>query len=584
MRPAFLVIRKEVEHMKEFIKGADISSLPQMLREGKTYRDFSGNLQEPLKLLKQNGVNSIRLRLWNNPQNVPESGGHCGLTEVTALARQVKQAGFSFLLDFHYSDWWADPAQQNKPRDWADLPPEELENAVYDFTCHALKTLKAAGACPDMVQVGNEIRSGMLFPDGAVSNWPELARLLNSGIRAVREICGPQTKVMLHLDQGGRYYYFEEWFDAALQHGVTDFDCIGLSYYPFWHGSFADFRGTLDFLAKKYQKPMIVAETAHAWRIGTNGMFSAAQEEAAGFPATPQGQRQVLELIMNLTAAAPNGLGRGIYYWEPMMMPNAHGGWGEDMGLFQPSGMPTAGLKAFVYEPHDRGEEIVKLYPAALGCVKVGTQPLLPQTVKALDWSGHLRAVPVRWKISKSTFAAEGTVHLTGQTEGTTLPAELTAVCCSKMPAEQNLLTNGDFADKMNGWSLDTFYTDVSVKLQAEFTRSFPQPPETAAAFASKNNFHWKMERQQELTESGDFRLSADLSGDNTTGVKVFLTIRPDGGKSLQYPIFLTGSGWHTYAADTVHLEPGAYFFGIEIQSPPIHGKVKAFCLMRTDT
>lgn len=340
---------------REFMRGMDISSLPEMLEHGKKYFDFDGREKDPLVLIKENGANYIRLRVWNEPENVKESGGYCDPAKTVAFARRIKEMGFSLFLDFHYSDWWADPGKQNKPRSWEDLPLPELAQALYDFTKTVLQALDDAGAYPDMVQIGNEIRNGMLFPDGAAQNWPGLALLLNHGIRAVRDTrAGRNTPVVLHLDQGGRYCYFRDWFDEALAHGVTDFDVIGLSYYPFWHGTFYELASTMDNLAGRYKRPLVIAETAHAWRIAEDGIFGREQERIAGFPATPAAQRKVLELVMEITANVRDGMGLGVFYWEPLMLPvERSGGWAASMGLTDTEGRALEGLKAFSFKPEN---------------------------------------------------------------------------------------------------------------------------------------------------------------------------------------------------------------------------------------
>ena len=152
--------------MLDFYKGMDISSLPQSLSEGMQVKDRDGSDISPFELLKKYGVNAVRLRLWNQPECVPDAKGYCNLEYTLQMAKKIKENGMSFLLDFHYSDFWADPANQRKPKAWENLSFSELEEAVYTFTGDTLMRLKEEGLLPDMVQIGNEIRSGLLFPEG----------------------------------------------------------------------------------------------------------------------------------------------------------------------------------------------------------------------------------------------------------------------------------------------------------------------------------------------------------------------------------------------------------------------------------
>lgn len=173
-----------------FIKDMDISSHLEMMDKGHRYYDFDGNEVNIIDFAKEQGFNYGRLRIWNEPGRVKESGGYCDLEHTRKMAAEIKNRGLGLLLDFHYSDWWADPGNQTKPAAWQELGGDALAQAVYDYTREVLTALYQDGVYPDMVQVGNEIRCGMLWPDGRTDNWEELAKLINAGIRAVRDTQG----------------------------------------------------------------------------------------------------------------------------------------------------------------------------------------------------------------------------------------------------------------------------------------------------------------------------------------------------------------------------------------------------------
>lgn len=185
------------EIMLDFYKGMDISSLPQNLAEGMTVRDRDGSVTEPFALIRKYGVNSVRLRIWNEPERVPQAKGYCSLEHTLRMARKIKENHMSFLLDFHYSDFWADPANQRKPKAWEDLSFSGLEEAVYSFTRDTLLRFQEEGLLPDMVQIGNEIRSGLLFPEGEVPDYAGMVKLVNAGIRGAREVAGPDRMLSL---------------------------------------------------------------------------------------------------------------------------------------------------------------------------------------------------------------------------------------------------------------------------------------------------------------------------------------------------------------------------------------------------
>ena len=248
--------------MESFIKGMDVSSLKELEELGaKYYKD--GQEKELLEILKEYGVNSIRLRLWNDPYSesgVPYGAGTNDLRTTTELAKRVLAKGMGFLLDLHYSDFWADPGKQRIPKAWRGMDVPQLEQAVYDYTRQVLVSLKEQDAFPTMIQVGNELSNGLLWPYGKVPQYDNIARFLNAGIRAVRSV-DPDLPVMLHLDNGGNNALYREWFDEFMKRG-EEFEVIGLSYYPFWHGTLQDLEDNMHDISARYGKELIVAEVS----------------------------------------------------------------------------------------------------------------------------------------------------------------------------------------------------------------------------------------------------------------------------------------------------------------------------------
>ena len=248
--------------MESFIKGMDVSSLKELEELGaKYYKD--GQEKELLEILKEYGVNSIRLRLWNDPYSesgVPYGAGTNDLKTTIELARRVIAKDMGFLLDLHYSDFWADPGKQRIPKAWRGMDVPQLEQAVYDYTRQVLVTLKEQDVFPTMIQVGNELSNGLLWPYGKVPQYDNIARFLNAGIRAVRSV-DPDLPVMLHLDNGGNNALYREWFDEFMKRG-EEFEIIGLSYYPFWHGTLQDLEDNMHDISARYGKELIVAEVS----------------------------------------------------------------------------------------------------------------------------------------------------------------------------------------------------------------------------------------------------------------------------------------------------------------------------------
>ena len=564
--------------MSQFIKGMDISSYPEMLDKQYTYYDFNGKEVNLLDFAKEQGFNYGRLRIWNEPERVPESGGYCNLQDTLKMAKEIMQRGMGLLLDFHYSDWWADPGNQNLPFAWKELSEDELVEAVYDYTKKVMMALAENGTYPDMVQIGNEIRCGMMWPVGAITNWKGLAKLINAGIKAVRDTQGERdTKIVIHLDQGGRYYYYEEWFDAALAHGVTDFDIIGLSYYPFWHGTFNDLKNTMEKLIVRYKKPLVLAEIAHAYRMSQGNLFGEAQERIAGFPANPEAQRTVLELIMSIVAHVSNDMGIGVFYWEPFWQAKENdGSWGSCMVLVDSNGMPTEGCKAFGIDPKSADvNKIAKIYEpkAAMLSDKEQLESYLPQNIKVLMWDGRMESRVVNWELSDIPVSEEFSIHgVLSSGEGVQMQIRIDSNA-------QNLIGNGEFEEELRFWEIRMSH-DVQQEIRQEIAEEFPFEAKNYFYFSCKENLTLCMKQCIERVEQGSYVLSLEYLGDNTTGVKVWLYAK-SGNKEYEADIFPTDSEWVRQELVFEVEDVSAVEVGIKVDSPAMYGKVRDVKLVK---
>ncbi len=262
--------------------GADISFLPQLEQRGVKFADDKG-VRDALSILKDHGFNYIRLRIFNNPAG--DSGyspgkGFCDLTHTLEMAKRVKAAGLQLLLDFHYSDTWADPGKQFKPAAWKGEDFPRLQQSVYTYTKEVMEALREQGTLPDMVQVGNEINHGMIWPEGSIRHPDSLAKLIYAGIRGLKAV-DPGCPVMLHIALGGQNDESHFFLDNMLERQVP-FDVIGLSYYPKWHGSLADLKYNVDDLARQYGKDIVVVEYTQRKREVNDIAFSVAGGKGKG--------------------------------------------------------------------------------------------------------------------------------------------------------------------------------------------------------------------------------------------------------------------------------------------------------------
>ncbi len=264
------------------IIGADISFLPELEAKGIKFSD-KGIKKDAIEILKDHGFNYIRLRIFYDPageKGYSPKKGFCDLQNTLTMAKRVKKAGMKLLLDFHYSDYWADPGKQYKPAAWQNISFDALKDSVYNYTSNVITALKNQGTTPDMVQIGNEINHGMLWPDGHIKNMDGLAQLFISGHDAVLSV-DPSIVIMLHIALGGQNDETVFFLDNMLKRGV-EFDVIGQSYYPQWHGTTDDLKHNLHDMLKRYGKELIVVEYSSKKREVNDIIFSLAQNKGKG--------------------------------------------------------------------------------------------------------------------------------------------------------------------------------------------------------------------------------------------------------------------------------------------------------------
>ncbi|RUT35613.1 hypothetical protein EJP77_00910 [Paenibacillus zeisoli] len=321
-------------YREDFIRGVDISTLTAIEDHGGRYFDSNGVQRDLLDILKDRGVNYVRLRLWNDPK---KSGGYNNESDVIRLAKRVKSKGLKLLVDFHYSDEWAHPGQQIPPSAWKDLSQSDLEKAVHDYTQQVVQDLKQVNAMPDMVQIGNEINSGVLNGLNSTPDFDKNAALLSSGVQGVRDVAGgDQVKIMIHLAEGGKYDTFK-WYFGELNKRNVPYDIIGLSYYPFWHGTFADVQKTMNGMAEEFGKEVVIAETSYPFTFkegdAHENVINSPSKLIGGatFPATVQGQYDAMKAVMEALVHVPDQKGAGFFYWEPAWI-TANVGWIDSEG------------------------------------------------------------------------------------------------------------------------------------------------------------------------------------------------------------------------------------------------------------
>ncbi|MFF7653103.1 arabinogalactan endo-beta-1,4-galactanase [Streptomyces sp. NPDC007983] len=302
------------------MRGADVSTAQRALDLGARYYDANGKAADPLDILKGAGVNYVRLRVWNNP-----ASGYNNKAKVLAYAKTVKAKGLKLLVDFHYSDTWADPGNQRKPAAWASHGIGQLQTDVYNYTYDVCNSLKSQGTAPDSVQIGNEINVGMLWNDGKVvsNDFTNLSLLLKAGYNATKA-CNSTTKVIIHTANADSDAHARWFYDGIKAKGVS-WDITGLSYYCMWHGSLSTLYDVVADMRSRYGKDVVIAETAYPFTTANaDSTGNSVTSGCSGYPLTWTGQAANFTDVQN---TARNAGAIGVFYWEPTWYAVPGNGW-----------------------------------------------------------------------------------------------------------------------------------------------------------------------------------------------------------------------------------------------------------------
>jgi arabinogalactan endo-1,4-beta-galactosidase len=319
---AALVLTLALRSHAEFARGADVSWITQMEANHKVFHDEAGIPGESLEILRNFGINSVRLRVWVNPDS-----GWSGKADVVAKAKRAKAKGMRIMINFHYSDHWTDPGTQKKPAAWESHDLSMLVKDVESHTADVLMALRDSGVTPEWVQIGNETNDGMLWQEGrAMVSMTSFAALVQSGAKATKVVF-PKAKVVVHLSNAYDNVMYRWIFDGLKANGV-DWDVVGMSHYPeiaTWRATTAQALANMQDMVSRYGKDVVISETGMDWKA----------EDSC---------HAMLKLLQSHVASLPGGRGLGVFYWEPL----AYWGWnGYQKGAFDDQGHPTRALEAF---------------------------------------------------------------------------------------------------------------------------------------------------------------------------------------------------------------------------------------------
>ena len=342
-----LLILSSFTKSNQFINGVDISMLKQVEESGGLFYE-NGNQIDPVQIFKDKGLNTVRIKIWHTP-----SLNYNNLESVLEIANRANNVGLNLLLDFHYSDTWADPSSQTKPSAWVDLTFEILCDSIEQYSRHVITKLKNQNTLPKYVQIGNETDCGLLWPEGYVcdesnndSQWNKLGALFMHAIDGVNSALDTQDtiKIISHVSSEGNWF-----FNNLIGQGV-DIDILSISYYPMWHGTLSDLNQNMDELGNEFQKPVLIVETAYPftleWNDNTNNILGLETQLLEGYEASEEGQFTFLYDL--ITLVDENDYGLGICYWAPdWISTNQFGSPWENQALFDFDGELLDAISVF---------------------------------------------------------------------------------------------------------------------------------------------------------------------------------------------------------------------------------------------
>ncbi len=570
--PPTLYVRKVENLSEDFIMGADVSSLISLENSGVTFYGFDGTEQDAVKTLGEAGINYIRVRVWVDPYDTAGNGyggGNCDLDHAIALGKRATENGMKLLVDFHYSDFWADPAKQQAPKAWEGMGREEKGQAIYDYTADALTKLRDAGVDVGMVQIGNETNNGFC----GVTSVPAQYSLMAKAAQAVRDT-DPGILIAVHYANPESANY--SFYAMNLRDYEVDYDVFATSYYPYWHGTIENLLTQLQKIIDTYGKKVMVAETSWAYTADdTDGSANSVGEALTydkPYPFSVQGQAMELSAVIEAMASlGENAL--GVFYWEPawIRVPGATweessalwetygSGWAssyaaeydpddagvyyggsacDNQALFDPEGHPLESLKTFTYvrTGTDVPTKVESVEPVFV-TVKQNNEITLPETVSAIFNTGDTTDVAVVWDDSVDLAAISaseiGTYPITGIADGQ-------EVTCYINIMDENYILNYSFEDEDTAMWRITESSSGITDFQKKVTDAYSGA--VSFHFWHSSDFTFTLEQDISGLREGSYTFSIQAQGgDFTDAAELMIYVISDG---VRYEQTFTVDGW----------------------------------------
>ncbi len=587
---------QKVENLPEdFIMGMDASCVPALEAGGVKYYDHDGVEKDVYQILSENGINYIRVRVWNDPFNADGKGyggGNCDIENAIAIGKRATEYGMKLLVNFHYSDFWADPAKQMVPKAWKNMNIDQKADALYTYTKECLQKLRDAGVDVGMVQIGNETNGAMAGENSSsLGGWKKITQLLSAGSKAVREVC-PGALVAVHFANPEKVTNYESYGKNLEYYGV-DYDVFASSYYPFWHGTLENLSQVLTNIATKYNKKVMVAETSYAFTAEDTDFYGNTIGEGGGivkdYPFTLQGQanlvHDVIDTVVNKTV---NGI--GVFYWEGTWISAGGAGWEENSALWERYGSGWASSYAAEYDPDDAGQwyggcavdnqaffdsdgkatEALKVFALVRNGNAVTNKAdaiedtnlifdlngeiTMPETVNAVMLDNSKKAIPVQWhNVDIEAMKAGGVAKytVTGTADG------MTATCYISM-VEYNYLQNWSFEDGDAGWTATANKSFDELMVEDKVTDSLTGNKHFHFWGAGENVVEFTLEQQISDLPAGKYNYTISIMGGDGGETEIYAYVKINGETVATAPLQMTVyNEWHTATVENIEYAAG---------------------------
>lgn len=586
---------KKVENMPEdFILGMDASSVIAEEQSGVKYYNFAGEEQDVFKTLAEAGINTVRVRVWNDPYDAEGrgyGGGNCDMDRCVEIGKRAAKYGIRLLVDFHLSDFWADPGKQMVPKAWKDMDIESKTEAVYEYVKASLKKLKDAGVTVRMVQIGNETNGALC----GEKIWFNIQYLIQAGSKAVREIC-PEALVAVHFANPEKVGSYDN-YASKLEYYNVDYDVFASSYYPYWHGTLDNLAAVLNGIADKYGKKVMVMETSYAYTaedtdFNGNTIGDGGSGISKPYPFTVQGQaNNVREITDTVVNGMKNGI--GVVYWEGTWITVGQNSWEENHALWEEYGSGWASSFASGYDPDDAGKyfggcavdnqamfgpdgkplESLRVFNLmrygneveikadavedTVLFVDLNGDIELPDTVNAIMNNGSKDAVPVKWEVSEADierFASGGpnSYEITGQAQGFEAKLFLNMI-------EYNFLENPGFeTGELSPWRVTERGQASELYVEDKITDSLTGQWHMHFWSSAKDSVDFSLEQDVTELPAGTYKFSISIMGGDCGETAIYAYALVDGVEAGRAPLSITGYGnWDTAAVEGISVLEG---------------------------